>query len=178
MKRESVARAYAKSIDQLGTENKINVSDELAKFNALLNQNPKLEMLLFTEVFTVEEKADVLKKVLQKFSCPPIVQHFLMFLLTEKRIDLFPMIYKDVVIMDDDRKGFLRGIIEGNEDDADESLQSKIKEYLKTQISGRIELEFKKNEKITAGYRVTVGDLQLDASLDNQLAQVKQNILK
>ena len=34
-----------------------------------------------------------------------------------------------------------------------------------------------KNEKISAGYKATVGDLQIDATLENQLNQFKKQVL-
>ena len=59
----------------------------------------------------------------------------------------------------------------------DEALKAKIMTFLKVKIGKEPNLTYVKNENISAGYKVTVEDLQLDASLDNQLEQFKQSIL-
>ena len=56
-------------------------------------------------------------------------------------------------------------------------LEKKITAYLKGKINKDCKLDYVKNGKITAGYRVTVEDLQLDASLDNQLNKFKETVL-
>ena len=38
-------------------------------------------------------------------------------------------------------------------------------------------VSYKKNENITAGFKVTVEDLQLDATVDNQLRHFKSSVL-
>ena len=59
----------------------------------------------------------------------------------------------------------------------DEALKAKIINFLKKKIGREPNLEYIQNTKISAGFKVTVEDLQLDASLDNQLEQFKQSIL-
>lgn len=80
--------------------------------------------------------------------------------------------------MDDDAKGFLKGTIEGDADsisDADKAkLVSKIKEYIKDK---EMKFEYKKSEKLTAGYKLTINDMQVDASIDKQFDILKDTIL-
>ena len=49
--------------------------------------------------------------------------------------------------------------------------------YLQQKLGKEAILEYKKSETVTAGYRVTVEDLQLDASLENQLEKFKDSVL-
>ncbi len=177
MKEALISKSYAHSILDLANEAKVSLADELTRLQETINSSNDLENLLFLDVFTVEEKQSVLNEVLNKLRTSKIVNAFLNFLLTEKRMGLFPLIYKDVIVAEDDKKGFLRGTIEGRTDSVDEKFKIKLLEYLKTKLNKEIELDYKKNEDITAGYRVTVDDLQLDASLDNQLEQFKNSVL-
>jgi len=176
MKAQIIAKVYAKSIMELAGES-IDSAKELTDFNLLINECNNLENVLFSEVFTMDEKKDVLTAVLEKLKLSDLTNKFLTFLFNEKRFNLFPLIYKEVIVLDDDRKGFLRGVVEGAEESIDPSVLKKIKTYLKGKLEKETELEYRKNESLSAGYRMTVDDLQLDASLENQLENFKSSVL-
>lgn len=177
MSLQNISWTYAKAITQLAEEKQVDIAKELTEFNVLINKNNDLETVLFSDVFTIEEKKDVLAEVFKKFKVSPMVSDLLNFLLQEKRIGVFPMVFKDVVVIDDEKKGFLRGVIEGPGSSMDEAQKKKIISYLKSKLNKEVELEFVPSTQITAGYRITVEDLQLDASLENQLDKLKESLL-
>lgn len=177
MSLQNISWTYAKAITQLAEEKQVDIAKELTEFNVLINKNNDLETVLFSDVFTIEEKKDVLAEVFKKFKVSPMVSDLLNFLLQEKRIGVFPMVFKDVVVIDDEKKGFLRGVIEGPGTSMDEAQKKKIISYLKGKLNKEVELEFVPSTQITAGYRITVEDLQLDASLENQLDKLKESLL-
>jgi len=177
VKLQSISKAYAKSIVELSDEQKVDIAKEFTDFNLLINENNDFETLLFSDVFSNEEKISVLEFIFGKTNSSSLFQNFIYFLLNEKRIGILPMIFKDVIVIDDDKRGFLRGTIEGSEAQVNVELMEKIKVYLTKKIGKNTELEYIQSEKITAGYRVTVEDLQLDASLDNQLEVFKESVL-
>ena len=177
MANDSVSKSYACALLDLSKKVNVNIVNEFVKLNEALNSSNELDQFLFLDVFTVEEKIIVLKEICKRLEISEIFQNFLFYLTEEKRIGLLDSIYKDVVVIDDDNKGFLRGVIEGNENQISEEYKNKLIAFLKDKLGKKIDLEYINNEKITAGYKVTVGDLQLDASLDNQLAKLKSTIL-
>ncbi len=177
MKEQTVSRAYAQSIIELCEDQKVDVADELTKLTEVINKSNDLETLLFLDVFTADEKITVLNEVISKLGLSPIVKNFLNFLIQEKRMGILPLIFKDVIVIDDHKKGFLRGVIEGREDEVSPEFKTKMISYLKEKLGTNAQLEYRKSENITAGYKVTVDDLQLDASLDNQLDKLKDSIL-
>ena len=177
MSLQNISWTYAKAITQLAEEKQLDIAKELTEFSLLINKNNDFETVLFSDVFTIEEKKDVLAEVIKKFEISPMVSDLLNFLLQEKRIGVFPQVFKDVVVIDDEKKGFLRGIIEGPGTSIDEEQKKKIISYLKVKLHKEVELEFVPSTQITAGYRITVEDLQLDASLENQLDKLKESLL-
>ncbi len=177
MKERIIARAYGKSLIELGLEQKVDVAKELTELNVTINENNDLETVLFLDVFTIEEKENVLKDVMAKLKLSPIVQNFVLFMLNEKRMPIFPLIFKEVIVLDDHEKGFLRGVIEGSGEQVDPDFQKKMTDYLSEKLGKKALLEYRKSSKVTAGYKVTMEDLQLDASLDNQLNKFKQTVL-
>jgi F-type H+-transporting ATPase subunit delta len=177
MKEAIVAKAYAQALIQLGETSNVNVAGELTALTELINSSNDLENVLFIDVFTVEEKANVLDAVMKKLNTSVITANFIRFLLQEKRLGIFPLIFKEVIVIDDHKRGFLRGTVEGADQSPNAEFVAKIKSYLEQKIGKSIDLTYKKNEEISAGYRVTVEDLQLDASLENQLNQFKDSVL-
>lgn len=177
MKEQIIAKAYAQSLVELSEELKLDLAAELTTLSVAINKSNDLETLLFLEVFTIEEKLSVLDTVMEKLGLSQITKNFLHFLIQEKRIGLMPMIFKDVIVIDDHKKGFLRGTIEGSEEAIPSDIKEKLKAHLQQKLGKETILEYKKNENISAGYKVTVEDLQLDASLENQLEKFKESVL-
>lgn len=177
MKEQIIAKAYAQSIVELGSELKLDLVSELTKLTEAINKNNDLETLLFLEVFTAEEKLSVINEIMKRMNLSQITINFMQFLIQEQRIGLMPMIFKNVIVIDDHKKGFLRGTIEGSEETIPEEIKEKLKKYLQNKLGREAILEYKKSGNVTAGYRVTVEDLQLDASLENQLEKFKDSVL-
>jgi F-type H+-transporting ATPase subunit delta len=177
MKEQIIAKAYAQSIVELGAELKLDLVKELTTLTETINKSNDLETLLFLEVFTAEEKLSVLNEVMKNLGLSQVTVNFMQFLLSEKRIGLMPMIFKNVIVIDDHNRGFLRGTIEGSEESVPADVKEKLKNYLQQKLGREPILEYKKNANVTAGYRVTVEDLQLDASLENQLEKFKDSVL-
>ena len=177
MKEQNISKSYAQSIVELSDELKLDLASELTTLTEAINSNNNLETLLFLEVFTNEEKWSVLDIIITKLGLSNTTKNFLHFLIQENRIGLLPMIYKDVVVIDDHKKGFLRGTIEGSEDKLSDEIKNKLKAYLHTKLGKEAVLTYSQNASMSAGYRVTVEDLQLDASLENQLDKFKESVL-
>lgn len=177
MKEQIVSKAYAKSLVDLAEEAKIDLASEMTKLTEVINKSNHLENLLFLDVFTIEEKTAVASEVLAKIGVSTLVKNFVLFLIQEKRIGLLPMIFKDIIVIDDHRRGFLRGTIEGGEETVSNDVLEKMKKFLKEKLNKEVTLSYVKSDNVTAGYRVTVEDLQLDASLEEQLEKFKTSVL-
>ncbi len=177
MREQIIAKAYAQSILELSKDQGTDVATEMTKFNEVINKNNDLENVFFLDVFTPEEKMAVASDIISKLNLSKLFNNFFMFLIQEKRLPIFPLIFKEVIVIDDHNKGFLRGTIEGSGSEVSADFKEKMKAYLEKKLGQKCDLDYKQNDKITAGYRVTVEDLQLDASLDNQLDKLKNSII-
>ena len=177
MSESQIDKAYAVAAIKLGEEAGVDVPKELTALTEVINSSNDLENLLFLSIFTTDEKKEVLGEVFKKVTLSPIVKNFIHFLIEEKRIGQLPMIYKEMMVLDDHNKGFLKGVIESADGQVDEGIKNQLLELMKKKLNANIELTVKTNDRITAGYKVTVGDLQVDATIDNQLEQLKRQIL-
>ncbi|MBY0413424.1 MAG: F0F1 ATP synthase subunit delta, partial [Bdellovibrionales bacterium] len=142
MKEQIISKAYAQSIVELGVELKLDLVKELTTLTETINKNNDLETLLFLDVFTAEEKVGVLNEVMKRLGLSQVTVNFIQFLVQEKRIGLMPMIFKDVIVIDDHNRGFLRGTIEGSEESIPADVKEKLKVYLKAKLGREPILEY------------------------------------
>ena len=177
MNDSKVSRSYALALLDIGKENNIEVKAELDLFWELVRSNNDLESLLFMDVFTIDERLSVLTSIFEKLKLNELMQNFLMFLVENKRIGLLPSIFTFVTIEKDLSDGFITGVVEGNESEPDSNVIEKLKAHLEKELKQIANLKYKQNKNITAGYKITCGDLQLDATLENQFDRLRKNIL-
>ncbi len=179
MKEQNTAKIYAKSFLDLAKENNFNMAEELTSLTEVINSSNDLENVLFLDVFSQEDKLSVFGAIADKIGLHKYTKASVDYLINEGRISLLPLIFKEVIVIDDHEKGFLRGTIEGHSDSISDDHKNKLLAALKSQLGGKEPvLEYKKNEGVTAGYRITVDDLQVDASVDNQLKHFKESVLE
>jgi|GEM_PF-455610 len=182
-----VSKVYAKALFELSLEDvqgkKIgDLEKELILINEAISAHNTLENVLFLEIFSVQEKQEVLKDLCLLLGVSQFSQNFVQFLATQKRLNLFPLIVKDLVVLKDSSLGFLKGTIEGEEEVISSDLLALVQKYLCDVVSQieknqnniyNIQLEYKKNEHILQGYKVRLSDLLLDCTLDHQLNKFK-----
>lgn len=177
MKEQIASKVYARAILEIGQEKSVNLAEELIKLTEVINSSEQLENVLFLDVFTAEEKKEVFSAVATKAGLSKVLQNAIQYLIDEKRTNLIPLISKEAMIIDDERRGFMRGVIEGSESSADPKLVEQVKAFLKTKLGREPHIDYLQNNNITAGYKITVDDLQLDASLENRLNQFKKSVI-
>lgn len=177
MKEQIAAKTYARAILELGGEKGSNLAEELIKLTEVINSSEQLENVMFLDVFTADEKKEVFKAVATKAGLSTLLQQSVQYLIDEKRAGLLPLITKEAMIIDDEKKGFMRGVIEGSEVQADPKVVAQVKAFLKSKLGREPQMDYQQNSQISAGYRITVDDLQLDASLENQLGQFKKSVI-
>ena len=176
MRNNIVSKAYAKSLYELGKEQNVPVTEQLTTLNEVINANNNFENVLFMDVFTMDEKISVVEAIVLRLNLDQLIKSFVIFLIGEKRIHLFPIIFKDIVCIDDHEKGFLRGILEGSEEKMNPLFQKKVKSYLEKKLNKKVHLEYEQREGVLAGCRATVEDFQIDVSLDRQLDRLNNRV--
>ncbi len=173
-KKQLISKVYAKALYQLDRDE--NIIKSFTSFQELINSNGKLEALLFLDIFSIFEKQKVLEDILNMFKISSTLKTFILFLNKERRLGILPLIYKEIIEMDDRKKGFIVGTVESPTGTISDKLQKGILEYLKSDTK-KIKINNVKNKSMIAGCKITVDGLQLDASLKKQLDNFKKQIL-
>ena len=101
MNNNTIGRSYALALLDIGKEKSIDIKPQLDSFWELVRTSSDLEALLFMDVFTVDERKEVLESVFEKLKLDDLIKNFLMFLVEAKRISLFPSIYTSVTMEKD-----------------------------------------------------------------------------
>lgn len=178
MKNSIIAKTYALAVVKISEEKKFSIFEEIAGFIEILNKSSDLENILFLNVFTYEEKQQVLNDLFAKINLNSVTQNFLTFLLIEKRLPLLPQIYKELIVIDDASKGFMKVNVEGSQQELDLQAKTSIEKYLLEKLKLKSEIHYKKNDQISAGYKVIAGDNLLDATLKTQLNNFKNTFFE
>ena len=177
MKNETISRSYALALLEISKETKVDVKADLDKVWALIRESSEFESLLFMDVFSVEERKGVLGLVFEKTQLNKLTVNFIYFLIENKRFNLFPSIYTSLTMEQDLADGFITGVVEGSEENPDNEVIEKLKTHIEKELKQIAKLEYRQNSKITTGYKITCGDLQLDATLENQFDRLRKDIL-
>ena len=174
MREKVIAQSYARALMESGGGD--GVAGELTRVTEAINASNELENLLFLEVFTVEEKQSVLDAILDRLGSTKLVKNFFRFLCQEKRLGLFPLIFKAVIVIDDHQRGFIRGDIEGAEAAVDEKIKAQLIQAMEKYLGDTVLLSYRQDLEIAAGYRTKVGDWRLDATVNGQLEQFRNRV--
>ena len=134
MKDKNIAKVYAQTFIELGKEKSEDVAKELTTLTETINASNDLENVLFLDVFTNEEKSDVFTVIAEKINLSQVMISSIKYLIEEKRINLLPLIIKEVIVIDDAEKGFLKGIVEGSEDSISDAYKEKLVNVLKKEL--------------------------------------------
>ena len=178
MKDQNIAKVYAQTFIALGKADSVDMAKDMIALTEVINSSNDLENVLFLDVFTTEEKESVFATIANKIGLSKITISAFQYLIREKRISLLPLIAKEVIIADDHAKGFLRGTIEGAGESIDEAHKQKLIDAITKHVGDvKPQLDYRQSDEITAGYKITLGDLQLDATIDNQLKSFKESVL-
>ena len=177
MKNETISRSYALALLDLSQEQNLKIKSDLDTFWSLIRESSEFESLLFMDVFSVEERKSILGTVFEKIEINKLTQNFIYFLIENKRFSLFPSIYASLTMEQDLADGFISGVVEGSEENPDNEIIEKLKTHIEKELKQIAKLDYRQNPTITTGYKITCGDLQLDATLENQFDRLRKDIL-
>jgi len=178
MKNSEIAKVYAVAAADMAKDASAPIFKEIADFVGLLNSSTNLENILFLNVFHEEEKIGVLQEVLEKCNFHALTKNFLLFILKQQRLGLIPQIYKELTVMEDAMKGFIKTTVEGPLDELEQDVKSDVESFLFKKLNKTPVITYKKNDSISAGYKVSAGDYLLDATLKTQLQEFKKSFFQ
>ncbi len=175
MKGTKVAVRYAKSLLELALENGNldTVAGDMRYFSQTLDENPELTRLLNSPVIEGAKKVQVFKNVFGQFE--KVTMSFFELVTKNGREGVLPEIAKSF----DREVKIFKGIVSVELITAvalDEATRKMILAKVDDSVKGTLEVKETINPDLIGGFIVKMGDKQIDASVANQLNNLKQRL--
>lgn len=171
-----VANRYATALMGLAVEKKNfdEFASDVEFINNTMSHSKELRLFLANPVIKKPVKLEVFKEILKSRKNTDLAE-FVEFLISKNREDIFPEIVKRFLEMRDTKLGIIRGEVTCAVELTD-AQKSSMKTEMESYTKKKVELIFKVDERIIGGFLVKAGDTVIDASITNQLKQLRKKL--
>jgi len=176
MRKAVIARRYAKALCELVEDERLDqVAMEMRSLSELLSGSHELFNALNNDSLPVEKRSAILDAFLSKFAPDQVLFRFFHLLMRNRRISLIDEILNQYELFADQRLGRARGEVTAPiklpEEDLDQ-LQKRLGKLLGVKVV----LSQKPDSRLLGGFRIRLGELLLDATLDAELERMMTQI--
>lgn len=174
----TVATRYAQAIYRLAASKKRidEQLQELIRVRTIFEQHPSLKRAMQSPTVPVSVKKRILKELLTKHVSPTTL-HFLFVLVDKSRevyIDLIIESYREIQRAE---AGVVRCHVE-SKTELSTKLQAQLEKHLESYTGQKVELVVEENPQMLGGMIIRVGDRVIDGSLDSQLGDIQERLMK
>ena len=170
-----VSGRYASALFSLAQDDRQTetVANALARFDALLSENPDLMRLVRSPIFSAHAQLKALNAILAQAGIEGIAANFIRLVTTKRRLFLIRQMIADYRRLYDESRGVVRA-----QATAARALNPKsvaaLKEQLRRVSGGReVELDVKIDPSIIGGLIVRLGSRMVDGSLKTKLNAIR-----
>jgi F-type H+-transporting ATPase subunit delta len=172
---EEIAQVYARSLFEVAEELGLldAIREQLAQFADALGENREMATFFFSPYFSTEEKKDALHRVVE--GAEETFMSFLETLVERHRMPAIFRIRARYEAMWDDANQLLPVQVTSAVELDDQTVQN-IGERIGEQTGRKVELSSSVDSGILGGIVLRVGNFILDASIRNQLNQLRKEL--
>lgn len=170
-----MAGRYASALFSLAKESRSidAVAADLRKFSDLVAANPDLQLLVRSPVFSAEDQARALSKILDAVGIGGLAARFLQLVASKRRLFAVRTMIADFLALDDADKGVSRAQVTVAEPLGDHHLDA-LKQALGEVTRGKtVKLDLKVDPAILGGLVVRLGSRMVDGSLKTKLNSIR-----
>ncbi len=169
-----VAGRYATALFELALEQRSvdAVKADLDRFAAMVEENPELERLVKSPVFTAADQAKALAAVLSNAGIGGLAANFLLLVASNRRLFTIGQILKAFRLLVAQHKGEVTAEVTVAEKLDDKHLGA-LKSALKNVTGKDVDLDVKIDPSIIGGLIVKLGSRMVDTSLKTKLNAIK-----
>lgn len=177
MNESKISVRYAKALFLLGKEQNIlpRLREDIEFLNESVSSITELNDFLMNPVNKSSRKLEVLNNVF-KDRFHPVVNSFIALVIKNKREAFLSSISRVFVDLFKKDTGIKSTTLTTSKT-INEELRNKITRYITKKLDIKIELCEKVNERIIGGFILRIEDQQIDASVLNQLNQIRKELL-
>ncbi len=169
-----VAGRYASALFDLARD--ANAMDEVAghldRFDRLIAENPDLERLVRSPIFTAEEQTRAVAAILDRAGIGGLAGNFIRLVASKRRLFALPQMiqgYRELVA---DAKGIVRAEVRLAEQPS-EAVMAEIRGALKEVAGAEVDMRVRIDPSLIGGLVVQIGSRMVDASLRTKLNSIR-----
>jgi len=176
---QSIARKYAKGLFNVGEKNG-KYKEYFNEFQTVLNvfnKEERLKRALMFPLVEVEKRKELLSDVVKVLQVSVPLASLFTMLLENNRVAYLPLIkdvYEDLV---DEKEGRVKGEILSPYP-IEEATKNRIEKELSAKLKKDVHLTAHEDKGLIGGVKVIIKGTIIDGSVKQQLATLKENILK
>lgn len=178
MAQTKVATRYAKSYLGLASEKGIleDAFNDMSLVQRTTSDNRELAVMLKSPVINTDKKVAILEAIYGKALSKPTM--LFLTLITEKRREgAIAEIATEFVAQYKVLKGITTAKVTSATVLADDA-KKKILALVEKEVGGKVELETEVNPELIGGFVLRIGDKQLDTSILNKVAELRQEFIE
>ena len=168
-----VASRYAKSLIELADEKGIleKVNNDMLLFIGLCKSNRDFAMAIKNPIIQNEKKLAILKKIFQG-KVSELTMKFFEIISRKNRETILPTVAEEFHRQYNAYKGIVKATVV-TAFPLDSELRARFTKLVKEVFDKEVELVVKVDESMIGGYILTVGDKQIDESINSKLKALK-----
>ena len=171
--------SYSKALYELSIES--NVTDEIEHQSKsilkALETIKEFNAFIKNPLFKQNDHVEMLNDLSKKFNFNPILNKFLNFLVSKRRLFYLDKILKDFVSYCSLKRGEVDAKLISAKELKDDEVE-KIKKELFAKFGSKINLDYKVDKDLISGLIIQVGSIMIDNSMKNKLKQIKSKMIE
>ncbi|MEE4352951.1 MAG: ATP synthase F1 subunit delta [Desulfatiglans sp.] len=177
MSSSKISRRYAKALLSIGQEDGMygEYGENLQEFKQFCQENREFFGVISNQVFSVDERKNILEFILKKSSFAGVVKNFLRLLLDKNRIGAIGDITDYYERLTDEISNVTRAQVIAARP-LKEPAFGRLNETLTKLTAKEVKIEVDHDESLIGGLIVKIGDLVLDGSVRAQLEGLKESL--
>ena len=174
----TLARRYAKSLVQIGSEDGLidRFREELTAIDRIFSANAELKAAFGNPAFTAEQKKEIMKDLIARIKCSELVGNFLLLLVDKNRVAFLGQIVQAYEKLADEFSGVIRPVVR-TAFALDDSQIASIQSALEKKTGKKVVLQVAVDQSLMGGVVTQIGDTAYDSSVKTQLKRI-QDILQ
>ncbi len=171
--------SYSKALYELSVES--NVTDEIEHQSKsilkALETIKEFNAFIKNPLFKKKDHVEMFNNLSKKFNFNPILNKFLNFLVSKRRLFYLDKILKDFVSYCSFKRDEVDAKLISAKELKDDEVE-KIKKDLFAKFGSKINLDYKVDKDLISGLIIQVGSIMIDNSMKNKLKQIKSKMIE
>ncbi len=174
-----IARRYAKALISLADKDNSleNTGTSLTEITEVFLSSSELKEVLTDTKITTDKKQNILGDLLNKMDAPALVNTFVRYLLSKRRISILPGIERSFSSLLQEKLGRIEAGVTVAQELPQETiglLEKSLSQYSGKNVTVQVSID----PSIVGGIVTRIGSVVVDGSIYTQLNQIRQSIIR